>query len=109
MKEYKVVHFSDEFTMEDINEAMSFQDDILYFTRHITEKNEFHIVNYKDGEFTLTPFITQLFNFYKSYEKLSDLVSEAKVKGNDKFSIIINANDELINQIKKDLNSLLKK
>ena len=40
MKDYKVVHFSEEFTMDDINEAMSSQDDILYFTRYVAEKNE---------------------------------------------------------------------
>ena len=109
MKDYKVVHFSDEFTMDDINEAMSFQDDIIYFTRQITEKNEFHIVNHKNGEFTLTQFVTQLFNFYKNDKNLSPLVSESKVKGNDSFTIVLNANEKLITQIKKDLNILLKK
>ena len=109
MKEYKIVHFSDEFTFEDINEAMSLQDDILYFTRLVPEKNELHIVNHKNGSFTLTPFITQVFNFYKQNEKLSHLVKEAKVKGNDNFAIVLNTNDELINQLKKDLNILLKK
>jgi len=109
MKDYKVVHFSDEFTMDDINDAMSNQDDIIYFTRQLTEKNEFHIVNYKDGEFTITQFVSQLFNFYKNDKDLANIVSEAQVKGNDSFSIILNANDDLINQIKKDLNILLKK
>ena len=109
MKDYKVVHFSDEFTMDDINEAMSFQYDILYFTRQITEKNEFHIVNHKNGEFTLTQFVTQLFSFYKNDKNLSPLVSESKVKGNDSFTIVLNANEKLIAQIKKDLNILLKK
>lgn len=109
MKEYKVVHFSDDFSMDDINEAMLHQDDILYFTRHISEKNEFHIVNHKKGEFTLTPFITQLLNFYNSNKELSQFVRESKVKGNDSFTIILNVNDNLINQIKKDLNLLLKK
>jgi len=109
MKDYKVVHFSNDFSMEDISEAMSFQDDILYFTREITEKNEFHIVNHKNGEFTLTQFVTQLFNFYQNDKKLSPLVSESKVKGNDSFTIILNANENLISQIKKDLNILLKK
>ena len=109
MKDYKVVHFSDEFSMDDINEAMSNQDDIIYFTRQITEKNEFHIVNHKGGEFTLTQFVTQLFNFYKNDKNLSPLISESKVKGNDSFAIILNAGDNLIEQIKKDLNILLKK
>jgi len=109
MEEYKVVHFSEDFTMEDINEAMSNQDDIIYFTRMLTEKNEFHIVNYKEGEFTLTQFVTQLFNFYGNDKNLTNIVKEAKVKGNDSFTIVLNANDDLINQIKKDLNILLKK
>jgi hypothetical protein len=109
MKEYKVVHFSDDFTIDDINEAMVHQDDILYFTRHLSEKNEFHVVNYKDGEFTLTSFISQLFNFYKNDKSLSKIIGESKIKGNDSFTIIQNVNDNLINQIKKDLNILLKK
>jgi hypothetical protein len=108
MRENKIVHFSDDFTIEDINEAMSNQDDILYFSRHISEKNEFHIVNYKEGDFTITPFVSQLFNFYKA-NKLEHLVSESKLKGNESFAIIMNASDELINQLKKDLNTLLKK
>jgi hypothetical protein len=109
MKDYKVVHFSEEFSMEDINEAMSFQDDILYYTRYIAEKKEFHIVNHSNGEFTLTPFISQLFNFYNQNEKLSELISDTKLKGNDSFTIIFNVNEDLISQIKNDLNSLLKK
>jgi len=109
MEDYKIVHFSNEFSMEDINEAMSFQDDIIYFTRYITEKNEFHIVNHNKGEFTLTPLVTQLFNFYSNDKNLSPLVKESKVKGNDAFTIVLNVNEGLIEQIKKDLNTLLKK
>jgi len=109
MKDYKVVHFSDEFSMDDINEAMSFQDEIIYYTRYIIEKNEFHIVNHNGGEFTLTPFISQLFNFYSTNEKLSPFVTKTKVKGNDTFTIILNVNEELVNRIKDDLNTLLKK
>jgi hypothetical protein len=108
--ENKIVHFSDDFTINDINEAMSHQDDILYFSRLISEKNEFHIVNYKKGNFQLTPFISQLLNFYKKDEKISKILSESvKIKGNDAFTIIYNVNDELANQLKNDLNNLLKK
>lgn len=109
MKDYKVVHFSDEFTMEDITEAMSYQDDILYYTRYITEKNEFHIVKYKNGEFTITPFISQLLNFYKNDKNKKKLLGESMVKGNNTFAIITNINDELLIQVKQDLNILLKK
>lgn len=109
MEDYKVVHFSGDFTMTDITDAMSHQDDIIYYTRQIVETNEFHIVNYKEGQFTLTPFVTQLFNFYQNNENLSSLVKESKVKGNDKFAIILNVNEDLVNQIKNDLNKLLKK
>jgi hypothetical protein len=108
MKDYKVVHFSDEFNLDDINEALSATDDIIYYTRDLNEKNEFHVVNYKEGDFTITPFITQMFNFYKT-NKLSHLVKESKVKGNDKFAIIVNTNEDLINRLKNDLNLLLKK
>jgi hypothetical protein len=109
MKDYKIVHFSYDFSMEDINEAMSFQDEIIYYTREITEKKEFHIVNHKGGKFPLTPFVTQLFNFYSKDANASKFIGESKVKGNNNFSIIVNANDKLINQLKKDLNVLLKK
>lgn len=109
MKEYKIVHFSNEFSMDDINEAMSYQDEIIYYTREITEKKEFHIVNHNNGKFPLTPFVTQLFNFYKKNEGISKFINETKIKGNDNFTIILNSNENLINQLKNDLNTLLKK
>lgn len=109
MKEYKVVHFSDEFTMDDISEAMSFQDEIIYFTREITEKKEFHIVNHKKGKFPLTPFVSQLFEFYTKDNSMKGITNETKIKGNDNFTIVLNANDKLIDQLKEDLNILLKK
>jgi len=109
MREYKVVHFSEDFSMEDINEAMSSQDEILYFTRYIQEKNEFHIVKHKNGDFKITSFITQLFGFYKKNKNTSSLLDETKVKGNDSFVIIQNVNEQLIERLKNDLNILLKK
>ncbi|MFW5848006.1 MAG: hypothetical protein ACOCVF_03740 [bacterium] len=109
MNKYKVVHFSDEFTIEDINNVMSSKEGVLYFTRYIPEKNEFHIVNHKKGEFTITPFVTQIFNFYNNNKNLSGLVKESKVKGNETFAIITNVRENLLTQLKKDLNTLLKK
>lgn len=109
MEEYKIVHFSNEFTMEDINEAMSLQDDIIYYTRQISEKNEFHIVNHNNGEFTVTAFITELFKFYTTDTSLGESMKGTKIKGNEKFSIIINTDEVLIERLKLDLNNLLKK
>jgi len=105
----KVVHFSEEFSMNEINTVMKGRDEVIYYTRYIAEKNEFHIVRYKDSEIIITPFMTQLFNYYKNNEGLSNLISDSKIKGNDNFSIILNPSTELITQIKKDLNVLLKK
>lgn len=104
----KVVHFSEEFSLTEINSVMKSKDSVIYYTRYIAESNEFHIVRHKDGKVVITQFITQLFNYYKNNEGLSVLISEVKIKGNEKFSIIMNPSNELITQLKKDLNILLK-
>ena len=105
----KVLHFSEGFTLDEVNEVLLTKPDVVYYTRYIPENNQLHIVNNNGGSFTLTSLVTQLFEFYKKDEQLSQLIKESKVKGNDSFSIIINTNEELNNQIKKDLNKLLKK
>lgn len=105
----KVLHFSEGFSITEINDVLSTKPDVIYYTREISENNQFHVVNNKKGDFVITPFIIQLFEYYKKNDKLSTLIKESKVKGNDIFSIIINTNDELINQIKRDLNQMLNK
>jgi hypothetical protein len=105
----KVLHFSDGFSLDDINNVLSSKDGILYYTRQISEKNEFHIINHKDGTMTITPFITQLLNYYNTNKQTQTIIRESKVKGNEKFAIITNTNQVLIEQLKKDLNILLKK
>ena len=104
----KVLHFLEGFSINEINYVLSKRDEIIYYTRYISETKEFHIVKHKDGNFVMTPFISQLFNFYKKNDTLCEKLSNVKVKGNDNFAIITNTDQELINQIKRDLNILLK-
>lgn len=105
----KVLHFLEGFSVNEINDVLSKRDDVIYYTRYIPENNEFHIVKHKDGQFVMTPFISQLFNYYKNNEKLSEKLSNSKLKGNDNFVIITDANTDLIIQLRNDLNHLLKK
>lgn len=109
MTNNKVLHFLDGFSMNEINDVLSTKPDTIYYTRYIQESNEFHVINNNNGKFEITPFITQLFDFYSKNEKLSGLIKESKVKGNKSFSIIMNTNEELINKLKNDLNVLLNK
>lgn len=104
----KVLHFLDGFSLNEINDVLSKRSDIIYYTRYIPESNEFHIIKHKDGNFVMTSFISHLFNFYKNNQSLSEKISNVKLKGNDNFTIITNTNQELITQIKHDLNILLK-
>lgn len=105
----KVLHFLEGFSLNEINDVLSKRDEVVYYTRYIPESNEFHIVKHKKGNFVITPFISQLFNFYKNNESLSEKLTNVKIKGNDNFAIITDSDQELINQIKKDLNVLFKK
>lgn len=107
MKEYKIIHFSSDFSMEDINKVMESKYDVLYYTREV--KNELHIVNHKSGKFTITPFMSELLGYYKKNEKLATLLENTRLKGNDNFSILSNANGDIVTKIKQDLNNLLKK
>lgn len=105
----KVLHFLEGFSLNEINDVLSKRSEVIYYTRYIPENNEFHIIKHKDGNFVITPFISQLFDFYKKNDALCEKISNIKVKGNDNFSIITNIDQELLNQLKKDLNILLKK
>jgi hypothetical protein len=105
----KVLHFLEGFSVNEINDVLSKKDDVVYYTRYIPEKNEFHIVKHRDGDFVMTPFVSQLFNFYKKNESSENLLSDVKIKGNDNFVIITSSNIELITRLKNDLNVLLKK
>lgn len=104
----KIIHFSDGFSSLEINDVLSKRTEVIYYTRVISDKKEFHIVNYRKGSFKITSLVTQLFDFYKKNENLSKLIENCKIKGNDNFTIIDNIDEELINIIKKDLNKLIK-
>lgn len=108
MNNNKVLHFSDGFSLNDINNLLSENNDILYYTRILSEKNEFHVVKHKNGKFTITTLLTQLFEFYKKNENFSKLISNSTLKGNNDFTIVSNVNENLTNQLKSDLNKLLK-
>lgn len=110
MNNSKVVHFSDEFSCDEINKYLIECPDIYYYTRYIPEKNEFHIVkNNNKGNISITPLISQLFKFYENDTNYSKLLTETKVKGNENFAILINTNNNLNEKLKKDLNVLLKR
>lgn len=109
MAEHKVVHFNEDFTLKDIEEALSSRDDIAYFTRYLQEKGEFHIVKRAGGELNVTPFVSELFGFYKKVDGLPPLIESTRIKGNDTFAIIMSVKDEIIERLRQDLNILLKK
>lgn len=110
MNNNKVVHFSDESNCNDINQFIKENNNVLYYTRIIPEKNEFHIVKTSDrGEIEITQLITQLFKFYEKDQSYSKLLTDTKVKGNDNFAIIVNSTKNLNEKLRKDLNILLKK
>lgn len=102
----KIVHFSEESTLDDINDFLKNKNGILYFTRYIPNKKQFHIINHDNGEFEITPFITKLLDFYKKRNIKFDKIN---IKGNDTFAILMNVNNDMVNILKNDLNKLLKK
>ena len=102
-----IIHFlSEDISLKEINSLMKTKNE-QYFSVLFNEKNELHIVKHDKGYFKINEMITELFNFY---EKNNILANKLSIKGNDNFTIIYNINNpELINRIKTDLNTLLKK
>jgi hypothetical protein len=108
--EFKVVHFSEEFSMKEIIDYLKDKNDILYYTRTIKENKEFHVIKHNDGAFfKLSILESELLKRYSKIQRLNKFIKDIKIKGNDKFVIIENANASIINIMKNDLNKILLK
>lgn len=106
----RVLHFDQEFTIKEIVDYLSNNDNVFYYTRLLKEGNELHVVKYNDkAYFKINSLISQLFKFYDGNNKTKSLIEGARIKGNDKFIIIENMNVKLSDRLKVDLNRLLRK
>lgn len=103
-----VLHFTQEFTMDDINSYMEGNNDVLYYTRTQTDKDEFHIIKSTNGgSFDITGLGTQLLKHYESINGMNKLVNGVTIKGNGNFLIMNNVSEKLSDKLKTDLNNLL--
>lgn len=108
--EFKVVHFTEEFSMKEINDYLKDKKNILYYTRIKNGGNEFHVVkNNENAFFKISTLQSELLKRYEKIEQISNLVKGIKIKGNDKFAILENVNPNIVNIMKNDLNRLLLK
>lgn len=105
---FKIIHFSEEFSLNEINNYLAENIDILYYTRTLKENTEIHIVKcVDDAFFKLSTLISELIKMYNKNVEINKLIKNIKIKGNDKFIIIENINLNFINKLKNDLNKLL--
>lgn len=105
-----VLHFTQEFTLTDINSCMEGNSNVLYYTRTQCDKNEFHIIKSSNGgSFDITGLGTQLLKHYESIEGVNALVNGVTIKGNGSFLIMNNVSAGLSDKLKEDLTNLLKK
>jgi hypothetical protein len=103
----KILHFPKGFSINEINNYLTKKSNILYYSRELDDKKEFHIVKSNESaEIKVTELIVELLKFYESN---NIPVENINVKGNNSFSIISNISPKFISKLKKDLNSLLKK
>ncbi|MDY0270306.1 hypothetical protein [Trichloromonas sp.] len=110
MDRLRVVHFSDDFSIEEITNYLKDKSDILYYTRTLKEGKEFHLVKYNDSAFfEMHKLQSELFKFYNNNISLKPHLKGLKIKGNSNFSITENMNPIIVNKIKNDLNNILKK
>ena len=108
--EFKVLHFSQEFSLDEIINYLKDKKDILYFTRTLKENKEFHVIKHDDTAFfKLSILESELLKHYEKVNGLSNLVKGVTVKGNDKFAVVENVHPNIINRMKNDLNKLLLK
>lgn len=99
-----IMHFSGEFTDKQINDVLSKNDSVKYYTKNLPD--ELHIIS--NGKIKITQLMIELFEYYNKDVQLKTLLTDIKIKGNDKFTIISNISDKLVTKIKCDLNKLLK-
>jgi hypothetical protein len=79
----------------------------MYFTKTISEKSEFHVVKHVESDFKLTIFLSQLLKYYEKNTEFKKHLERVKLKGNNDFVIVENADNILIDKLKNDLNKLL--
>lgn len=102
----KVLHFPNDFTLDEINKILENRQDVIYFTRFMD--NQLHIIKHNNsGFFDVQKLIESLFKHYEKNSNLNILLNGIKIKGNNNFSIIDNISEKLIEKIKYDLNNLL--
>lgn len=106
-KKENVLHFDSDFTLSEINTFLNLKKDTLYFTKTLNEKSEFHIVKHTESDFKLTIFLSQLLKYYEKNTELKKHLENVKLKGNNNFVIVENADHILIEKLKNDLNILL--
>lgn len=110
MEKPKVVHFSEDFTLENILDYLKDKNDILYYTRTLNDNKEFHIIKYNENAFfEIDKLQSGLFDFYKKNKTILPFLKKLKTRGNSNFIIIENINLDFINKLKNDLNNVLKK
>lgn len=104
----KVLHFPEDFTLEEIENLLENRKDILYYTRLLKNGNEFHLIKHnKSAELKLQILESQLLKHYEQFKNLKPLLQGIKIKGNDNFAIIENLSPILIEKMKTDFNKLL--
>jgi len=110
MDKPKVIHFSEEFSLEEILNYLKDKNDILYYTRTLKEGKEFHLIKYNDKAFfEIHKLQSEVFKYYHNNESMKPHLKNIKIKGNSNFSITENLNSTIINKLKNDLNNILKK
>jgi len=104
----KVLHFPDDFTLEEIENLLENRKDILYYTRLLKGGNEFHLVKHnKNAQLKIQILETQLLKHYEQFKNLKPLLQGVKIKGNDNFAIIEGISPILVEKLKSDFNKLL--
>lgn len=108
-KKINNVLFINNINIDDIYKLLSEKyNDIDYFIRQ--KDNDLHIVKYNENiQLNINSFVDSLFKFYSTRKNLKKLIENIKIKGNNKFSIIENINNNNIGKIIEDLSNLLSK
>lgn len=110
--------------LEKNSSALKFMENIkiprnkLWYVLVEKQDNELHMVKYNQEGVNANVFVAQLKGHYlkmfEDQEKLTELINQIEVKGNDKFSVITNVPNvkiggkKLISRITEDLIKLLK-
>lgn len=109
-KEFKVIHFTQEFSHSEIVEYLKDKENILYYTRTLKEGKEFHVIkNNNNAFFKLNILESELLKQYEKIDEFKNFIKDVRIKGNINFAILENIHPKIILKMKNDLNNLLKK